>query len=293
MLRLRTVLASGACATLVLIAGSPDTSADYVTADPAAVAPTNIEFEMRRKPFEIVVRGTVASSTHAESLELALTKRFPEATRTVDFEIGEQVDADWQLVTLAAVDLAAETSAATLKLTADSADIRGVAPEDTLFDTRLGRLRQVAGPGYAFEVAVLRGDPETSTSEACATMFRSIRGEPVRFRSGTAELRPSSYALLDRYAEFATDCPDTGLRIVGHTDAAGDEAFNLLLSKWRALEVVGYLEAAGVAGGQLDHKAVGSSEPIADNRSAWGRSLNRRIEFELFEAARVQEPDGS
>ena len=292
MHRLHTAVV-GVSAALLFIAGFPETSAEPGTVEPAAAAATGIEFDMQRKPREIVARGTVASPTHAESLELALTKHFPKATRTTDFTIGEQADADWQLLTLAAVDLIAETSAATLKLTTGGAGIHGVAAEDSLFDARLRRLEQLAGPGYALEVAVLRDSPTTSPPDACAIMFRSIRGEAVRFRSGTTELRSSSYALLDRYAEFAADCPDAGLKITGHSDSAGDEAFNLLLSRRRALEVVRYLEAAGVASEQLAHDAAGSGKPIADNDSPWGRSLNRRIEFELFEPKRVQEPDGS
>jgi len=292
MHRLRNAVAGGASVALLLITGSTETSADSGAVD-LAVAATAIEFEIRRKPLEIVARGTVASPTHAESLELALTRRFPEIARRTDFEIGERADADWQLLTLAAIDLVAETSTAIVRLTTDEARIRGVAPEETLFDTRLGRLEQIAGPDYAFELAVLRANPTTSPPDACVIMFRSIRGEAVRFRSGTAVLRSSSYALLDRYAEFAADCPNVGLKITGHSDSAGDEAFNLQLSKRRALEVVGYLEAAGVASGQLAHDAAGSSKPIADNGSAWGRSLNRRIEFELFEPTLAQEPDGS
>jgi len=289
---LHNAIVGSASAALLFVAGLAQAPAGPGVADPAAARATGIEFEMLRKPQEIIARGTVASATHAESLELALTRRFPEAARKTDFTIGEQADADWQLLTLAAVDLVAETSSATATFTANRADIRGVAPEENLFDARLGRLEQVAGPNYTLEVTVLRANPATSPPDACDVMFRSIRGEAVRFRSGTAELRSSSYALLDRYAEFAADCPGAGLKITGHSDSAGEEAFNLLLSRQRALEVVDYLKAAGVAAEQLAHDAAGSSEPIADNSSSWGRSLNRRIEFELFEPAHAQGPDG-
>ncbi len=293
MHRLHNVVVGGAAVALLFTAVSGEAPAEPDAAGPAAVGATGIEFEMHRKPREIVARGTVASATHAESLELALTRRFPEAERTTEFTIGEQADADWQLLTLAAVDLVAETLSATAKFTVNQADIRGVTPEESLFDARLGRLEQVVGSDYALKVTVLRASPRTSPPDACAVMFQSIKGEAVRFRSGTAELRSSSYALLDRYAEFAADCPNAGLKVTGHSDSAGDEAFNLLLSERRALEVVDYLKAAGVAGEQLTHDAAGSSEPIADNGSSWGRSLNRRIEFELFEPGRLQEPDGS
>ncbi|MEM8816740.1 MAG: OmpA family protein [Pseudomonadota bacterium] len=279
-------LAVTGCAMLALLAAWTEAGNGSETPQliDAAAAPA-VKFELRRTAIAVIASGDIASPMHGESLRRAIAKRFPDVAPSTQFDALLVLDADWQLLTLAAVDLLAETAVASVELTPARARISGVAPRESLFDTRLARLRAVAGPDYPLEVSVLRANPRMSPAEACKTMFRSIRGEPVRFESGTAELRTSSYALLDRYVSFARDCPAKTLKITGHSDSAGDEAFNLALSRQRAQRVVSYLVAAGVSGDRLAHEAAGSSRPVADNGSAWGRSLNRRIEFELLEPA--------
>ena len=71
----------------------------------------------------------------------------------------------------------------------------------------------------------------------------------------------------------------------GHTDAQGSEAGNLALSRSRAEAVLTALIAANVPPGHLIAKGYGEARPIADNATAVGRALNRRIEFTLIEDA--------
>ncbi len=112
-------------------------------------------------------------------------------------------------------------------------------------------------------------------------MFRELGNRGIRFRFGTAELTPASHAELDRYVEFAQDCPGTRIRITGHPDSWGDAALNQALSEQRAQAVRGYLVDAGVEKARLDAEGKGSAEPVADNATTWGRSRNRRIELSL------------
>ncbi len=62
---------------------------------------------------------------------------------------------------------------------------------------------------------------------------------------------------------------------------SGNEARNRQLSLARAQSVADYLVRNGVPASQLIVAGVGSSDPAADNATAYGRGLNRRIEFEL------------
>lgn len=123
---------------------------------------------------------------------------------------------------------------------------------------------------------------DDAVSPACRTMFDwLLAGEQVRFHQASIELRRSSYALLERLAEFAADCPGTRIAITGHTDAVGPPAFNQALSEQRASAVADFLHEKGVDRERLIVAGAGDTQPVGDNATAWGRERNRRIEFEL------------
>ena len=69
--------------------------------------------------------------------------------------------------------------------------------------------------------------------------------------------------------------------MTGHTDASGSEGWNQHLSMQRAQAVGDYLVSGGVDRARLLLAGVGSSSPIADDSTRYGRSLNRRIDIEL------------
>jgi OOP family OmpA-OmpF porin len=65
--------------------------------------------------------------------------------------------------------------------------------------------------------------------------------------------------------------------IEGHTDSVGTEAYNLALSDRRAKSVFDYLTSRGVDPARLSSVGHGELKPIADNATAEGRQLNRRV----------------
>ena len=69
----------------------------------------------------------------------------------------------------------------------------------------------------------------------------------------------------------------------GHTDSAGDRAFNIRLSEERAAAVAEYLAARGIPRDRLDPVGFGPDEPVASNDTRDGRAANRRIEFKMIE----------
>lgn len=73
------------------------------------------------------------------------------------------------------------------------------------------------------------------------------------------------------------------IEVIGHTDIMGSAEYNVGLSRKRAEAVVDYLKQKGISADRLSIKYLGSSTPIANNESAEGRSLNRRVEFEIRE----------
>ncbi len=103
--------------------------------------------------------------------------------------------------------------------------------------------------------------------------------EGVNFRTGSAEITEDSYSKLDEVYEQLAKYNDRKFEIAGHTDNAGTDRINIKLSLDRANSVRDYLINRGIDGSRLVGKGYGSSRPKADNKTAEGRSVNRRIEF--------------
>jgi outer membrane protein OmpA-like peptidoglycan-associated protein len=76
--------------------------------------------------------------------------------------------------------------------------------------------------------------------------------------------------------------PSVRLLIEGHTDSTNTDAFNLDLSQRRSKAVVDWLTKHGVDPKRLEAKGFGRARPVADNASAQGRALNRRVEVSVL-----------
>ena len=72
------------------------------------------------------------------------------------------------------------------------------------------------------------------------------------------------------------------MTIAGHTDSDGGERFNLDLSQQRASSVSGYLRSKKILPLRLETIGFGESQPLAENDSAAGKQLNRRVELTLL-----------
>jgi OOP family OmpA-OmpF porin len=103
--------------------------------------------------------------------------------------------------------------------------------------------------------------------------------QTVFFETGRARIRTVSNPLLNEVAQALNDNPTIKVEIQGHTDSQGADAFNLKLSEQRAQAVQVYLIKRGVTSDRMVAKGYGEGVPIADNRTAAGRSQNRRVEF--------------
>lgn len=103
----------------------------------------------------------------------------------------------------------------------------------------------------------------------------------VNFASSSDKLLDSSYVALDQLAGLLLAHPAWHLTIQGYTDNSGNPAKNLLLSRRRADAVKVYLTHKGISASRLTAEGFGQEHPIADNLSAKGRSVNRRVEMQL------------
>jgi outer membrane protein OmpA-like peptidoglycan-associated protein len=101
----------------------------------------------------------------------------------------------------------------------------------------------------------------------------------VLFDTGKSQLRPGSNTNLAKLAEFFKRNPERRAMIEGYTDNVGSAGMNLALSERRATAVQDALLGMGVTTSQLDTRAYGVEKPTADNGTAAGRQMNRRVEI--------------
>ncbi len=106
--------------------------------------------------------------------------------------------------------------------------------------------------------------------------------EGINFKSGSDQILPGSYGVLDRAVKVLADFADIRIEIQGHTDSVGKPEFNRDLSQRRAESVKQYFILRGINPGRLTAIGHGMDRPIGDNATADGRSRNRRTEFRLI-----------
>lgn len=105
----------------------------------------------------------------------------------------------------------------------------------------------------------------------------------VYFALNRAEIQRRSFSLLDEVARVLNAHPEISkVRVEGHTDNQGNDAYNKKLSQRRADAVRAYLVRQGVAADRLEAMGYGEEQPKADNASKEGRATNRRVEFTLL-----------
>lgn len=118
-------------------------------------------------------------------------------------------------------------------------------------------------------------------SRGCAIKAQVIELRDVNFEFNKATLTPDSRSVLDGIAKSLAGQPTMEIRIEGHTDSIGTDAYNLRLSKARAASVRDYLISRGVTASRLSSEGFGESRPVADNGTDEGRAMNRRVELKV------------
>ncbi|WP_457787688.1 OmpA family protein [Pseudomonas sp. PL-6] len=103
----------------------------------------------------------------------------------------------------------------------------------------------------------------------------------VLFAFDSAELTGEARGLLADVATRLTGANLVSVRVVGHTDSVGSDAYNQGLSERRARSVADFLIAQGVPAGKVSTEGRGESQPVADNGSDAGRAENRRVELHV------------
>jgi outer membrane protein OmpA-like peptidoglycan-associated protein len=137
----------------------------------------------------------------------------------------------------------------------------------------------VAGQTGNAEFKLHRHDEGTAALERSIAQTGSATIYGIHFDSDSAKLRPDSAPALASILGLLNDHPVSRWTIAGHTDNQGVAERNLPLSEARAAAVVSWLTSHGVEVSRLVPQGFGASRPVADNKTADGRALNRRVEI--------------
>jgi outer membrane protein OmpA-like peptidoglycan-associated protein len=117
----------------------------------------------------------------------------------------------------------------------------------------------------------------TAASEAVSVqrtqdVLRATFKGDVFFDFDSAVLKPGAYGEIDRVASVLNKYPQTTIRVEGHTDAAGPEAYNQPLSERRAEAVKNALVQKGVDAARIEAIGYGESQPVSSESA-----MNRRV----------------
>ncbi len=101
----------------------------------------------------------------------------------------------------------------------------------------------------------------------------------VLFAFNKYELKAEARERLAKISGIVLAYPDLKLQIEGYTDSIGSDEYNQTLSDKRAEAVRDYLVRQGVSMNNVSAQGMGKADAVADNSTAAGRQLNRRVEM--------------
>lgn len=125
--------------------------------------------------------------------------------------------------------------------------------------------------------------PAPVVEEAVVVKEEVIVIRDVHFQFDKATLTATDKEVLNTIAtRLKQESASAQLTVTGHTDSVGSDAYNQKLSDRRAHSVVDYLVQSGVPRSSFVSVAgAGESQPVADNKTADGRAMNRRTEIKI------------
>lgn len=175
----------------------------------------------------------------------------------------------------------ADARAAQQKAKADAAAQKAAA-EQAALEAREQAAREEAARAQA-ATAALRAQLLQQLNQVLQTTD-SPRGlvvnmADVLFETNRYALSPDAQLKLAKLCGIIQAHPGLNLSIEGYTDTTGTPDYNLKLSQQRADAVRDFLVSQGLSSDTIGSKGLGQADPVADNGSAAGRKLNRRVEI--------------
>ena len=128
------------------------------------------------------------------------------------------------------------------------------------------------------EVQIIPMEPKQIKKFVLKNMF---------FATDKTNILSTSEEALQELYKLLSDNPDIRIRIIGHTDDVGTEAYNQRLSEGRSSSVKQEMVKRGIAADRIETAGHGELDPIVANDSDEHRQMNRRVEIEILSGEAV------
>lgn len=113
------------------------------------------------------------------------------------------------------------------------------------------------------------------TSDGCIKVLKFT----VNFDSNEDMIESEYIPIMNNIVQLATEYYGYNIYINGHTDSISTQAYNLSLSKNRALKVSNILKSYDISSSRIHTFWYGELEPISTNITSDGRFQNRRVDI--------------
>lgn len=270
-------LLCGALSFVTIDTGLHDDDQEITTY--SAIVSPRLEIRYRRDRLHL--NGHTSSVSHEASLMQSAGRLFSGSAISTFFKPLGMAPEHWATTSISSLEALSATLSGTAVLADNVLRIRAVATDG--WNEALKSLHHALDPSIGLDVDVLIPEAGLSARNLCQRAFDANTTGRIGFEESTTVLRSSAKSELQRVISLADACRNSTLSIIGHSDSSGSESSNLELSRARAEAVAGFVADRGIARERIITIGKGSSEPVADNATRYGRSLNRRIEIRFNE----------
>jgi outer membrane protein OmpA-like peptidoglycan-associated protein len=134
----------------------------------------------------------------------------------------------------------------------------------------------------AAEKSIMKESQARTVSGQCLDEEANFNSLPtIYFDTDSAEIKSEYVKKLQESLAVMQSYLSRKIIVTGHTDSTHTPEYNLELSLQRARSVRQWFIGQGVAANRLETRHYGESQPVADNSTPAGRTLNRRVEIVL------------
>lgn len=105
---------------------------------------------------------------------------------------------------------------------------------------------------------------------------------PIYFDHDKAEIKNKYDVFLKKMIRVVNGHTDLRIKVIGHTDSDGTDAYNVELSKRRAKSLIKYFTKNGISSDKIEIDFKGEKEPVDTNKTKQGKQKNRRVDFSFI-----------
>lgn len=226
---------------------------------------------------QVVARGVVPDEATRQSILQRLRAVYGEQRVVDEITVGQVVaPPQWQshVNKLLQADLK-QVSKGQLAIKGNTVELQGEVGNEAVRQQLASDMATSLNPTYT-----VRNGLKVATREQ-DVVDQALANRIVEFEAGSAVLTARGQAIVQEMATALAGLKGKRFEVIGHTDADGSRALNVVLSQQRAQAVKDQLVARHIPADAITTLGAGPDHPVASNASPEGRARNRRIEFRV------------